>query len=100
MNVIAPEPFPTLKTRSGRAEVEKPQPEEKAEAPKDKLSGKFYEKALLKLQTELCYLQDWVRETGARVVIVLRGPRHGRQGWPDQADDRAGQSRAPSASSR
>jgi polyphosphate kinase 2 len=73
MNVIAPEPFPTLKTRSGRAEVEKPQPEEKAEAPKDKLSGKFYEKALLKLQTELCYLQDWVRESGARVVIVLEG---------------------------
>ncbi|MCL6730205.1 polyphosphate kinase 2 [Sphingomonas hankyongi] len=37
------------------------------------MSGKAYEKKLLKLQTELCYLQDWVRETGARIVIVLEG---------------------------
>lgn len=26
-----------------------------------------------KLQVELCYLQDWVRETGARVIVVLEG---------------------------
>jgi len=73
MNVIATEPFPTVKTKPVRVKVEEPQPEKKTDAPKEKLSGKTYEKALLKLQTELCYLQDWVRESGARVVIVLEG---------------------------
>ena len=38
-----------------------------------KLSRKRYEKELRKLQVELCYLQDWVRETGARVIIVFEG---------------------------
>ena len=38
-----------------------------------KLSRKDYEKELEKLQVELCYLQDWVKETGARVVIALEG---------------------------
>ena len=39
----------------------------------EKLSSKLYEKELQKLQVELCYLQDWVRETGGRVVIVFEG---------------------------
>lgn len=39
----------------------------------DKLKRKVYEKELKKLQVELCYLQDWVRTTGERVVIVLEG---------------------------
>ena len=39
----------------------------------ERLSGKDYEKELSKLQVELCYLQDWVRETGARVIIVCEG---------------------------
>ena len=39
----------------------------------EKMSGKEYEKKLEKLQVELCHLQDWVRETGARVVIVFEG---------------------------
>ena len=72
MNVVATEPFPTVKTKPVRAKVEKPQVE-KTGAPEEKLSRKTYEKALLKLQTELCYLQDWVRESGARVIIVLEG---------------------------
>src|SRR5512139_2458140 len=38
-----------------------------------KMSNKKYEKKLEKLQVELCYLQDWVRETGARVIIVCEG---------------------------
>ena len=73
MNVVAPEPFPTVKTKPGPAKVEKREPKAKAAASKEKLSRKDYEKALLKLQTELCYLQDWVRDSGARVVIVLEG---------------------------
>src|SRR5205085_4274486 len=44
-----------------------------APAVPDKMSRKDYEKALQKLQVELCSLQDWVRETGARVVVVLEG---------------------------
>ena len=39
----------------------------------EKMSNKDYEKKLHKLQVELCYLQDWVRETGARVIIVCEG---------------------------
>jgi polyphosphate kinase 2 len=46
---------------------------QKAKAKDDDLSRKDYEKALEKLQVQLCYLQDWVRETGARVVIVCEG---------------------------
>ena len=38
-----------------------------------KMSRKDYEKELQKLQVELCYLQDWVRETGARIIIVCEG---------------------------
>jgi polyphosphate kinase 2 len=38
-----------------------------------KLSRKDYEKQLEKLQMELCHLQDWVRETGARVVVICEG---------------------------
>ena len=37
------------------------------------LSRKEYERELQKLQVQLCYLQDWVRETGARVIIVCEG---------------------------
>jgi polyphosphate kinase len=32
-----------------------------------------YEKALRKLQVQLCYLQQWVKEKGLRVVIVFEG---------------------------
>ena len=38
-----------------------------------KLKRKDYEKELLKLQTELCRLQDWVKETGERVIILFEG---------------------------
>lgn len=38
-----------------------------------KLDRGRYEKELRSLQEELCYLQDWVRETGERVIVVLEG---------------------------
>ena len=38
-----------------------------------KLSNKEYTKELRKLQTELCYLQDWVKHTGQKIVIVFEG---------------------------
>ena len=39
----------------------------------EKLKRKDYEKELTRLQTELCHLQEWVKETGERVVIVFEG---------------------------
>ncbi len=38
-----------------------------------KLDRKTYEKELRKLQEELCYLQDWVRKTGERIIIIFEG---------------------------
>ncbi|MGH6826638.1 polyphosphate kinase 2 [Methyloceanibacter sp.] len=38
-----------------------------------KLKRKDYEKALRKLQTELSILQDWVKRTGQRIVVVFEG---------------------------
>ena len=40
---------------------------------KGKLSRKYYEEELEKLQGELVKLQFWVRKTGAKVVIVFEG---------------------------
>jgi polyphosphate kinase 2 len=39
----------------------------------EKLGGKEYLKELRKLQTELCLLQEWVKETGQRIIIVFEG---------------------------
>jgi polyphosphate kinase len=45
-----------------------------AENGKDvKMKRKVYEKELRKLQIQLCYLQDWVKSTGARIIIVFEG---------------------------
>src|SRR5215468_7454197 len=38
-----------------------------------KLKRKDYEKEMHKLQVELCHLQEWVKDTGARVIIVFEG---------------------------
>ena len=38
-----------------------------------KLGRREYEDELGKLQVELCYLQGWVKKTGARVVLVFEG---------------------------
>jgi polyphosphate kinase 2 len=37
------------------------------------MKRKEYEKALRKLQTELCLLQDWVKHAGLRVIVVFEG---------------------------
>ncbi|MBV9994319.1 MAG: polyphosphate kinase 2 [Caulobacteraceae bacterium] len=44
-----------------------------AEAETRKLTNKQYTAELRKLQIELCYLQDWVTETGARVILLFEG---------------------------
>jgi Uncharacterized conserved protein len=38
-----------------------------------KMKRKEYEKELQKLQVELCYLQDWIKAAGARVIVVFEG---------------------------
>jgi len=38
-----------------------------------KMKRKAYEQELHKLQVELCHLQEWVKEKGARIVIVFEG---------------------------
>ena len=37
------------------------------------MKRKEYEKELRKLQTELCRLQDWVKDKGLRVIVVFEG---------------------------
>ncbi len=46
---------------------------DQADDSKTKLKAKDYDKALLKLQGELCALQDWVVATGQRIIIVFEG---------------------------
>ena len=41
--------------------------------PRQKLKTKDYLKELRKLQVELCYLQDWVKDTGARIILLFEG---------------------------
>jgi len=38
-----------------------------------RLKRKEYEKALRELQVELCALQEWVKEDGARIIVVFEG---------------------------
>jgi polyphosphate kinase 2 len=55
------------------------QPEASKSTDEDKGAGgaalkrKEYENELRKLQTELCSLQDWVKATGERIIIVFEG---------------------------
>jgi polyphosphate kinase 2 len=39
----------------------------------EKFKRKTYEEELQKLQEELCHLQDWVRTSGERIIVVLEG---------------------------
>src|SRR5215470_7615693 len=40
---------------------------------KSKLKRKEYEEELVRLQAELCKLQDWVKHKGLRVIVVFEG---------------------------
>ena len=41
--------------------------------PPQKMKRKIYEKELHKLQSELCALQDWVKQQGLRAIILFEG---------------------------
>ena len=65
-----------------------------AETASPKLKRKEYEHALRDLQSELCSLQDWVKETGQRIIVVfegLEGAAHVERGPILEGDDGAGQ---------
>jgi polyphosphate kinase 2 len=58
----------------------KPQASASSDTPKapdsnetPKLKRKDYEKVLSKLQTELSLLQDWVKRTGERIIVIFEG---------------------------
>lgn len=38
-----------------------------------KLKRKEYEKELQRLQVELCHLQAWIKESGARIIVLFEG---------------------------
>jgi len=38
-----------------------------------KLDGKLYKTELYRLQVELCKLQEWIKKTGTRVIVVFEG---------------------------
>src|SRR5664279_5335393 len=46
---------------------------EKKSAGPEKLKAKKYARALAKLQTELCILQEWVKHKGLRVIVIFEG---------------------------
>ena len=46
---------------------------QEADAPPQKLGRKDYEQELEKLHVELCRLQEWVKATGARIILLFEG---------------------------
>jgi len=73
---VSNEPAPDLikKPAPNTSKKSKPYRHKDSEA-KDakKMSGKKYTKKLLKLQAELCRLQEWVKHKGLRVIIIFEG---------------------------
>ena len=45
----------------------------KSSAPGPRISDAVYEAELFRLQTEFVKLQEWVRHSGARVVVIFEG---------------------------
>jgi len=58
--------------RKEKKKSSKPKAEAKEQSP-EKLKRKQYEKKLLELQAELCALQEWVKSSGQRIIIVFEG---------------------------
>jgi polyphosphate kinase 2 len=46
---------------------------QKSDGKNGKMKRKLYEKELRKLQVELCHLQEWIKSTGQRAIIVFEG---------------------------
>src|SRR5262249_8377396 len=59
--------------KDGRTPVAVKQTGDEIAPPTAKLSRKFYEEELGKLQFELVRLQYWVKETGQKLVLIFEG---------------------------
>ena len=59
------------KKKSKNKDLKQKKPDQPEEKPN--LSRKEFEKELFKLQVELCELQEWVKRTGAKVVVIFEG---------------------------
>lgn len=62
-----------MKRKSERKPAKNPKPLESSPSSTAKLGLKEYTEALRQLQTELCLMQDWVKATGQRIIIVFEG---------------------------
>jgi polyphosphate kinase len=70
--------FILLKFQPGRNEEVMPKQKHNAAketdaSPDSKLKRKDYEQELLRLQGELCRLQEWVKSSGQRIILVFEG---------------------------
>src|ERR1041384_2094104 len=79
MNSGAPEAYDrnvaVLGTKQRAAPMKKPKDKsaKNADTKNGRMDRKAYEKALHKLQVGLCYVQEWVKAKGLRVLIVFEG---------------------------
>jgi polyphosphate kinase 2 len=64
---------PTEPERAVNAQRMEVMTSKKTAADNGKMKRKLYETELHKLQVELCHLQDWVKATGARIIILFEG---------------------------
>jgi polyphosphate kinase len=64
---------PAAKGRRGNSAVAAKARRKPDAAPSGKLGRKEYEKELRRLQTELCEVQEWVKTTGQRIVLIFEG---------------------------
>ena len=62
-----------LKPRARMSKNHQHQPEEKSGDTNRKFSKKHLEKELTRLQLELVKLQEWIKQTGLKVVVLFEG---------------------------
>ncbi|BBZ66192.1 polyphosphate kinase [Mycolicibacterium insubricum] len=65
--------MPKTKARKTKTSGADPSSNGATKPKKRKLPNDVYEAELFRLQTELVALQEWVKETGARIVIIFEG---------------------------
>jgi polyphosphate kinase 2 len=58
---------------SGKKNAKKSAVEAPANGAPQKMKNKDYEREIFKLQVELVKMQDWVKHTGARIVVIFEG---------------------------
>src|ERR1700758_3732626 len=70
---ITGEPAAIFLRREAASWSERPMAPKSQASANSKMKRKPYEKELHTLQVELCHLQEWVKQTGARIIILFEG---------------------------